>query len=218
MILELSLNDIDEILNVERKAFIPALQATEESIRTRLTKGHIYLGVKDQEKLVGTMGLRFANFTPDFTDFLNKNPTFYEYANKENDVNANAIFIYNLGIIPEYRNCSNAKKLIRSVFELAKQKGMKFLVGDSRIPSYNGSSENKPYENIEKNPLVHDAIESYFRTGILPPREIIRKDPVAGFYLTIFPKSKVLGITNPNFCGGDNPSGGCNSIGYTPVD
>ena len=49
----------------------------------------------------------FAYFIPNFQDFIEKYPTFDEYAELPNDENANAVFVYNLGIIPQHRNASN---------------------------------------------------------------------------------------------------------------
>jgi len=213
MIRQLYESDMERILDIERKAFIPSIQTAEETIRRRLSKGHTYLGIDVMGELVGTLALRFACFVPDFTDFCRRNPAFCEYAESDNEKEPNAVFVYSLGIIPQYRNGTNAKKLIRSAFDIAKQKGVDFLVGDARIPSYNGSN-NLPYEHFERNDTLRRAVDEYFRTGILPPRELIEQDPVAGFYLRIFPEGEILGITDERFWEGDEPCGGHMVIEY----
>ena len=90
---------------------------------------------------------------------------------------------------------------------------MVFLVGDSRIPSYNGSNQDLQYEQFDKNEELHKAVNNYFKTGILPI-ELIKKDPVAGFYLKAFLELNILGITNKDFWEGDKPCGGHMVIQY----
>ena len=207
-------SDIEKILAVERKAFIPPIQTTEKVIRRRLRQEHIYLGVESGRELVGTLALRFAHFTPDFEDFCRRNPTFSKYAENDNEKDANATFVYSIGTMPQHRNGVNARVLLQEAFDIAKQKGMEFLVGDARVPSYNGSNQNQRYEQFDKNELLHQAIDDYFRTGRLPTRELIGQDPVAGFYLKVFPQLKILGITDKNFWKGDEPCGGHMVIEY----
>jgi len=213
MLIRLDEKDLFRILEVERTAFIPSIQTIEEVIRNRIRKNHVYLGV-EQGKLVGTLALRFARFAPDFSDFCIRNPTFNEYAERDNDKDANAVFVYSIGIVPRHRNAVNARQLLNGAFEIAKSNGMDFLVGDARVPSYNGSSKNPDYEYFNQNDKLHMAIDEYFRTGILPPIELIKQDPVAGFYLRVFPKGKILGITNSGFWLGDDPCGGHMIIEY----
>ena len=211
---KLTKENLEEILDVERKAFIPSIQATEEVIRRRLNKEHVYLGVESGKKLIGTLALRSAHFIPDFADFCRRNPTFLEYAKNDNEQDANAVFVYSIGTIPQHRNGINARNLLQGAFDIAKQKGVVFLVGDARVPSYNGSYNNSDYERFDKNEAVHRAIDEYFKTGILPSRKLIEQDPVAGFYLKVFPKAEVLGITDENFWKGDEPCGGHMVIEY----
>jgi len=215
MAIRLQETDMARILDVERKAFIPSIKATEEMLRKRLGKGHVYLGVESGRELIGTLGFRFAQFTPDFVDFCKRNPTFSDYAENDNEQDPNAIFIYSIGVIPQHRNGRGAKDLLLGVFNIAKQKGMDFLVGDARVPSYNGSNQNLQYEQFSKNEELHRAIKEYFKTGILPARSLIEQDPVAGFYLKIFQKARVLGITDNKFWEGDEPCGGHMAIEYT---
>lgn len=213
-IVRLENSDIESILEVERKAFIPSIKTTEENIRNRLNKEHIYLGVNAENKLIGTLALRFAHFVPNFSDFCRRNHSFFEYAEGDNEKDANAVFVYSIGVIPQYRNGTNAKKLLQSAFDAAKQNSMDFIVGDARVPSYNGSNKNLQYEQFEKNDDLHKSIDEYFITGILPPRELIEQDPVAGFYLKVSPESKILGITDEKFWKGDDPCGGHMIIEY----
>ena len=213
-VIKLGTSDLDRLMDVERRAFIPSIQTTEEIIRKRLSQEHVYLGVEVESELVGTLALRFAKFTPDFLDFTRRNPTFDEYAERRNEGDANAVFVYSIGTIPAHRNGANAKNLLQGAFNIAKQKGMEFLVGDARVPSYNGSRENPQYEQFDTNEELHKAVDEYFKTGTLPSRSLIEKDPVAGFYLRVFSEGKVLGITDEQFWRGDKPCGGHMIIEY----
>lgn len=214
MIKRLHRIDMERILDVEGRAFIPSIRTTEEVIRRRLSKGHVYLGIEVGNELVGTLALRFAHFVPNFADFCRRNPTFSDYAENDNEQDADAVFVYSIGTIPQHRNGTNAKSLLQGAFNVAKERGMKFLVGDARVPSYNGSYQNPQYEQFDKNEELHKAIDKYFRTRILPVRELIEKDSVAGFYLRVFPEGKVLGITDSKFWKGDEPCGGHMIIEY----
>ncbi len=211
---KLKLSDLERIMQVEKTAFIPSIQTTEEIIKRRLGKGHIYLGVEVKGELVGTLALRLAYFIPNFEDFCNRNPTFEEYAEKNNEEEANAVFVYSIGVVPKHRNAINAKKLLRGAFETAKQPKIEFLVGDARIPSYNGSNQDLQYEQFDKNRALNKAIQEYFKTKVLPSRELFKQDPVAGFYLRVFPQGEVLGITRTDFWRGDDPCGGHMIIEY----
>lgn len=210
------LNDkqMKQLVKIESQAFIPPIQTTEKVIRRRLNQRHIYLGVHVNFDLVGTLALRFAKFNPDFQDFTKSNPTFSEYAERENEEDPNSAFVYSIGVIPSKRNGFNASELLKSARDIAKQRNLDFLVGDARIPSYNGSYEYLDYEQFEKNWELHEAINNYLASGELPPRRLIEQDPVAGFYLKVFPKGKLLGITDDKFWPGDYPCGGHMAIEY----
>lgn len=145
---------------------------------------------------------------------MRRNPTFFEFAESPNEDNANAVFAYSLGIVPEHRNAINATRLIHEAMNTGRKRDMEFLVGDARTPSYNGSNQDLQYEHFDKNEKLHRAIDDYFKTGILPSRELIEQDPVMGFYLKIFPEGKVLGITDEKFWQGDEPCGGHMVIEY----
>ncbi|MCH7568642.1 MAG: GNAT family N-acetyltransferase [Nanoarchaeota archaeon] len=214
---KLDLSDLEGIINVEKRAFISQIQASRKKIAERINKGHIYLGAFSEESLVGTLALRFARFLPNFKDFINRNSSFHDYAESDNEDKANAVFVYSLGVIPEHRNASHAVKLIRNAVDIGREEGMEFLVGDARVPSYNGSHNQIQYEEFDRNEKLHNAIDKYIRSGILPSRELIEQDSVAGFYLRVFPTIEVLGITDEKFWEGDEPCGGHMLIEYSKL-
>lgn len=213
MIKILTSSDINQILDVEKKAFIPPIQATEEKIINRIEKGHMYLGNEINGRLIGTLAFRYAHFVAEFDKFIEKYPNFDKYAEEPNDPGANAVFVYSLGIIPDYRNAANAQKLLLASLTEATGNNMNYLVGDARIPSFNGSCGNPGHEQFERNKSLQKAVCDYFKKGSLE-RKIIEEDPVAGFYLKICPDLQILGITGADFWENDFPCGGHMVIQY----
>ena len=214
---KLGKGNLAEIINVEKKAFIPPIQASKETIVGRLEKGHTYLGVYEGDHLVGTSAFRYVQFNPDLEEFVRRYPSFEEYANSPNDKDVNGMVIYNLGVIPEYRGGRNASLLLSHAFSIAKDKGLDYVIGDGRIPSYNGGYDYPSHERFERNPLIRETIDRSLKEGTLPDREILKKDPITGFYLLAIPNVKILGVTDEKFCAEDRPTGGRKVIVYVDL-
>ena len=64
-IIQLGRENLDEIMNIEEKAFIPSIKTIRKNIENRLKKGHMYFGAKLGNRLVGTLAMRYAYFKPD---------------------------------------------------------------------------------------------------------------------------------------------------------
>lgn len=216
-IIQLGESNLREIMNVEQRAFIPPIQTTEENIKQRLRMGHVYFGALVDGKLVGTFACRRGVFNPDFEDFMKRYPNFEEYADQPETGDKNAMIGYSLGVIPRNRNAQVSKKLLLTAIEFGLSSGLDFLVGDGRIPSFNGSSEYPEFEKYEKDPALREAVDTHFRGGSLPSREIFERDPITGFYLRALPKLKVLGVTPSSFWPGDMPCGGHMVILYQKI-
>jgi hypothetical protein len=107
--------------------------------------------------------------------------------------------------------------LLHAALGFAKLQHRDFLVGDARIPSYNGSEQYPAHEHFKKDQGLHDAIDIALKNGTLPSADALKRDPVAGFYLQVFLNACLLGITDENFWKGDEPCGGHMAIGYVPV-
>ena len=137
-------------MGVEEEAFMPSIRTTRKKINKRIRKNHEYIIGKSS----GSLAMRYEKFKPDMIDFFQRFPTFDKYAELPNNKKANAGFIYSVGVPPKSRNFICAKELIQKAINDAKQKGMDYIVGDARIPSYNGS-DNLPYEKFDFNPELH---------------------------------------------------------------
>jgi predicted N-acetyltransferase YhbS len=204
-------DSIENILQIECAAFIPELQATRDKILERIRTGSTYLLAELDGEKVGTIAFRKAQFSENFNEFIKKYPTFQDYAEKiSQNSESNAFFIYNLGVIPEKRNGIIAKHLITAAINIAKSDGIRYIVGDGRIPSINGSSIH-PQEHVKKNMNAQNHVNKEFI-------DYKKHDPVVGFYFKILPSLKVLGLTDSNFIPEDVPSDGRRLILYSEVN
>ena len=212
LIRKVSETDIAAIVEVEEAAFIPPIRTTEDAIKRRLRLKHTYLAAFVDKRPIGTIAFRNARFSPKNYEHFPK--TFAEYAEEPNESEANAAFVYSLGVIPAYRNGIVAKKLIKAVLAEAKRQGLHYAVGDARCPSFNGSTQWEE-ERFEKNKEVHHAIRRHLDGGPFPQNEALFKDPVLGFYLRTF-GFKPLWII-PGFWEGDEPCGNFMVIIYNEL-
>jgi len=201
-IIRLTQNDLDRILEVETGAFIPPLQASKETILKRLNLNHVYLGSELDGQLIGTLAFRYSTFSPE--DLANFPRTFDEFANDPNTEQANAMFGYSLGFIPESRGRSTLE-LMDKATEFAKMNSMEYVVAEGRCPSYNGSDEF-PQEIIMQNPEFRKILDESITKGITPSKRDLLKDPNLAFYI-LFAKGEPLTLI-PNFNPEDKPSGG----------
>jgi GNAT superfamily N-acetyltransferase len=172
---ELSIDDLEKIMEVEERAFIPPLQASPETIAKRLKMDHTYLGLYLDNRLIGTLAFRESVFSPD--DFQKFPETSEEFANNLNENNPNAIFVYSLGILPEYRGKATIE-LVNAAINMARERGLDYVVGEGRFPSYNGSNQEKIKQKAELKRTIDDAIKN----KSMPPEKELLKDSTLAFY------------------------------------
>ncbi len=202
---KLTSTDTYQMMEVEKKAFIPPLQASKEKILYRLEKNHPYLGLYDSEKIVGTIAFRYGRFSPQFPSGIPR--TADMYANLPNEKDPNVIFCYSLGIIPSYRQMSNALLLINSMLSTAKKNHPKleYLLGEGRFPSYKGSMDYDQ-EKISHRQKCTVTIDKCLKENRPLTRGEMREDPLLAFYqkfVRMLPFELI-----PHFSSGDHPSGG----------
>lgn len=184
IVLQANKLDIDKLMELERKSWIPELQVSRKITLKRLEMGHIVLCVPDSndDKFVGKICFRHSNFSPD--DFNSFPKTFDRFANQSHDLshNANTAFIYDLDIDPGHRGGGKiASFLIKKSIERAKKDGCKYVVGDGRCPSYNGSKR----ERIKKSLGFKKIIDAYLKEGKFPKQKDFLLDPILAFYYRI---------------------------------
>ncbi len=201
--------NLDEIVDFEQKVFISELQASRETISERLAKGHTILGLFYNGELIGKISFSDGVFSPDDYKIFPK--TFEEYSGQDKIKNPNAVFVYDLGVLPDYRGGAYTGMLVKAVIDIAKQKGIKFVVGEGRLATYNGS----PVEKVEAIPEVKSAIDNFLQGGNFPSDKILIKDKLL-FYYKIMAGMEFLWII-PNF-EKDTASGDFRVIGYLDIN
>ena len=204
--------DIAKIMEVEEAAFISPIRTTETNIKRRLGLNHVYFAAFDGTRPIGTIAFRNAHFSPH--NYASFPKTFAEYAEEQNDARANAVFVYSLGVVPAHRSGFAAKKLIQAALAEAKRRGLRYCVGDSRCPSFNGSTD-WPEERFKQNKELHQLIEQHLNGGSFPKNEVLLQDPVLGFYMKVM-GFKALWIV-PGFWMGDKPCGNFMVIIYAEL-
>ena len=208
-IVQLNICNLEKIIEVESGAFIPPLQASRQKIIKRLSLNHFYFGAEIDSNLVGTLAFRYSTFSLiNRADFPR---TFEEFVNHPNTERSNAILVYSLGILPEYRGKNSALKLLNEAFEFAKRSGIEYVFGDGRCPSYNGSNDF-PQERIEKSQEFKESIDECIAHGFNPSVKELLKDSTLAFYIK-FVGLKPLKLI-PNFIPEDKPAGGHRVILY----
>lgn len=211
-VLQANKSDVNKLVELENKSWVPELQASRETILKRLELGHIMLCVPNSEgnKFIGKICFAYSNFSPrDFNSFPKK---FIHFANPIFTFFRNAAFIYDLDIDPEYRGGGKlASFLIKEAIRKAKKIGCKYVVGDGRCPSYNGSRREK----IKKSLDFRKEIDTYLKEVKFPAQNDFLLDPILAFYHRITGCNFLWII--PDFIPEDKASGGIRVILYKEI-
>lgn len=174
---------IDRICDLEKNTWIPELQASRETILSRLRSGHKMLALGDHKELHGMVCWRYAKFS--INDNIKKFPHDFKAFSLDESAEgdkARSAFIYNLGVRATSRRGGAGSLLLQYAFENMRNNGIYDVFVDSRIPSYHGSNYGK-IENISPEPVFHDAINNYFSDSIQPAQDQLDLDPNFRFYM-----------------------------------
>ena len=176
-------SDIDKICSLEKAIWIPELQASRETILTRLCNGHKMLAIKERDKLLGIVGWRYSRFS--IQDPPGNFPRkFSEFSTCKScsKTEAQSTFIYNVGVKPTCREKGVGSLLLQWAFEKIREDGIYQVFLDSRMPSYNGSREY-PHETVQQNLEFRYAIDRYFTTNQFPDSSDFIRDKAIRFYM-----------------------------------
>lgn len=197
---------ISDIQALEAASWPTGLAADVKKISWRFNAEHSMLGGWYKNKLLGIACWRLG-----WLDISNPESfpdSFSKFANSKNDQVFNAAFVYNLCIHPDARGSNLVRLLIKSALSHTKTLQCKYLVGDGRCPSYNGSR----IENIEEELIFKNAINQAKLVGQRIIKNDCLYDPVLRFY------HKTLGCeflwVMPEFIPEDTSSGGYRVIFY----
>jgi hypothetical protein len=124
----------------------------------------------------------------------------------------NTVLIYNVELLPSKRGVQQIYTLLNAMMKRAADDGCEFLIGISRIPSYNGD----PYNHIAIKPELKSAIDQYLSGGPIPSNKTLLQDPLILLYRQIG-NCEVLTLAS-NYLPEDIPSGGVRAIVYTKLE
>ena len=205
----LCVDDIPAILELENACWLPEIRASEETLRSRFSMGHISIGVFVGGHLVGLTSFSYTRFNPDDPDGLPA--SFREFSSRPRHNDHNAAFVYNLNIHPDYRGELLTRKLIWTGIEQLREDNCIYMLGAGRCPSYNGSL-GADIETIQPSREFRKSIDNAIRSGTLPATRELIADPVLRFYRRTL-GCKFLKVA-PDFLPGDLPSGNFGVIFY----
>ncbi len=165
--------DIDRIMELERTAFEPSIQAHRDTVLERFSLGHRMLGAIGDEHLAGTIAFSAARFG----EGLEALPaTFRDFSRQPMPSSPDALCIYSLGIEPSARGLSVARSLIHAAVDWGRQERLPRGVADGPLPSLAGN------EQVAARPGVRRMIDGYLATGRMPADEELLQDPVLSLY------------------------------------
>ncbi|MDY7037492.1 MAG: GNAT family N-acetyltransferase [Thermodesulfobacteriota bacterium] len=175
--------DIDKIYALEKETWIPELQASRETILTRLRSGHKILAINEYDGLWGVIGWCYSRFS--IHDPVNNFPKkFTEFSTRKScsEKSAQSAFIYNVGVKPGRRGKGVGSLLLQWAFEKIKEDGIHQIFLDSRLPSYNGSQQTH-HEKVDQNQEFRKAIDRYFTGNQFPDDRVFMLDSRVRFYM-----------------------------------
>lgn len=207
MIRQLSVNDIDAIMDLERSTWDPWLQASKDTIIKRLESGHIMLGYTSRSRLNGLISSSYGYFDPE--DYEKFPKTFREFSNRPRLDKYNAAFGYNLAVRPGIRGSPITRNLIMAGIARALSDNCRYIVGDGRCPSYNGSNGKRTYQQSKE---FKNAIDMFTDNLVFPKKKEFLYDPTLALYHRVL-KCEFLWIM-PGFIPEDTSSGGFRIIFY----
>ena len=178
-LVELGPRDADEIVALEQRSFIPALQAKKETVLKRFGLGHHMLGLRDAEHLIGMISFSYGNFDP--RAFAGFPKTLEELCLQVVPEQYNAAYVYNLEVEPSRRGGTHAKALIWAALRRAEQEGCTAAVANCRVPSYRGSTEFNQ-EHVPPSKELRRVIDAYLNGGRFPAQQEFLLDPLLALY------------------------------------
>ncbi|OGO21137.1 MAG: hypothetical protein A2144_01990 [Chloroflexi bacterium RBG_16_50_9] len=176
-------SEIDRICILEKQIWIPELQASRETILTRLHYGHKLLTTENNGELDGMIGWCYSKFS--IGDSPDKFPRrFSDFSTSQacTNIDARSAFIYNVGVKAGLRQSGTGSLLLQWAFEKIRDDSIQQVFVDSRLPSYHGSKLDS-HENIKQIPEFKEAVDRYFDSHQLPGEREFALDPRVRFYM-----------------------------------
>lgn len=210
---DLGIGDIERIIELERRSFIPPLQVTAEKLRKRFALGHTMVGVEYQGDLTCMLSFAYGHFDPDhFATFPQSLDDICMLPRTEQ---FNAAYTYNLEVDPRYRGLRHYVLLAQRAAPRMLHDGCTYVVGNLRAPSYAGSRPNYKQERVPFRPEFRAAIDRFLTEGTFPAQGEFLNDPLLAFYYRI--TGCRFHWIMPHVAPDDHATGGHRVIGYQLV-
>jgi hypothetical protein len=179
-LIDLTPHDIERIVDLERRSFIPPLQVLPETLQKRFDLGHQMLGIEESGRLIAMASFCYCAIDPaDFTTFPK---TMKELCQLPQPAKFETELLYNLEVEPQSRGHVHWRVLVKEVCQRGAAAGCRHGLANARIPSYAGSDSRYSQERIAQQPEVQRAIDAYLGGGPFPSDETLMKDPLLAIY------------------------------------
>ncbi|RWO40012.1 MAG: N-acetyltransferase [Mesorhizobium sp.] len=198
----LSQNDVPLMADMETAAW-GQLGAGEDIVRRRILLGHTMIVASVEDLIAGA--ICFVETHQDPHDTMNFPKTFAEYSSTTRSGPVLSLYVYNLGVRPEFRGTPLARSLLDEMISYGRRAGARWIVGDGRCPSYAGAQHQTP-DKVLPDPEFRRTIEDWHRTGRMPSVDAIIRDPLLKFYRRTL-QCEFLHLA-PGFLPEDKSSGG----------
>lgn len=197
MLVQLTRDDLDEMMALERDAFAAPIRASAATYLHRFDLGHIVLGYRS-DRLDGIISFSYGLFDPGDPSSLPDN--FADWSNQPVPSGFDTAFIYNLGLRPMARGTGILPRLIAGALGRAGRDGCIQVVAEGPVPSYAGN------DHIRANPLIRAALDHHAAGGEPPPQALMFRDPHLALYRRMADCSIIRIL--PDFLPEDVASGG----------
>lgn len=176
---------LDEVMEVEKRAWPPELQASRDKFESRaevFPQGFIVVKVDGKIKGVTTSQITSYDLLRDETwDEITDNGTLKNTHNPSDD----SLYVSSVGVSADAQGMGVGGKLIKAQIELAKQLGLKRLFLGARIPGYDqycrdhGDLPVDIYLNLknDENEPLDPEIRFYERQGLKPEKVVPNFEP-----------------------------------------
>lgn len=155
------------------------LGAGPDTISTRLSLGHTMIAGSVGSLIAGA--ICFVETNQDPHDTANFPKTFSAYSSMAKSQPALSLYVYNLGVRPEFRGTNLVRRLLSEMLDHGRRVGARWAVGDGRCPSYAGALDDAP-DKVVMDRRFRQTIDDWHRTGVMPPVQSITMDPLLRFY------------------------------------
>lgn len=197
-LIRLRVEDMERIAELERRSFVPALQAAADDIARRFAAGHTMLGMEAEGRLIALLAYYYHHFDLDHPQTYPR--TLAELTERVSVDEPDALYLYNLEVDPSQRGRGCARRMLRHAFVSAARDGCVQGVANCRVPSY------------PRRPRLRAAIDHYLEGGRFPEQSVLCTDPTLALYHRIT-GCRFVEIL-PDFAPQDHETGGLRVIAH----